>query len=96
MKWTLRTVICVALFVSLVQVSYGQVGMAGQQKPYQNLAKWYGTQSAPTLYAKAQWALDDINTYRESIGLRPVSERMLKSKVRIRSFDRRTIFRTRG
>jgi hypothetical protein len=77
-------------------MSYAQVGVAGTYKPYQNLAKWYGTQSAPTTYEKAQWALDDINVYRESKGLQPLSEDVLSGDTRqprFRLFKR--IFRGR-
>jgi hypothetical protein len=66
--------------------------MAGQHNPYQNLAKWYGTQSAPTSYEKAQWAIDDINVYRVENGLSPFSEGVLKIKLqkpRFRLFRRK-------
>ncbi|MDR1142197.1 MAG: hypothetical protein LBL62_10925 [Planctomycetaceae bacterium] len=50
---------------------------AGQHNPYQNLAKWYGTQSAPTALEKAQWGLEDVNVYRTENGLKPLSEKVL-------------------
>jgi hypothetical protein len=73
---------------------YGQ-GMAGQHNPYQNLAKWYGTQSAPTLYEKAQWALDDINVYRAEKGLSPLSETILKAEFQKPRFQLFKKFRKR-
>ncbi|MDR1271250.1 MAG: hypothetical protein LBK82_17200 [Planctomycetaceae bacterium] len=55
---------------------------AGQHNPYQNLAKWYGTQSAPTALEKAQWGLEDVNVYRIENGLKPLPETILKRNTR--------------
>ncbi len=51
--------------------------MATRARPYQNLAVWYGTQSTPAPFEKAQWALDDINAYRASKGLPELPETIL-------------------
>jgi hypothetical protein len=48
---------------------------------WSNQDDWYGTQSMPSGYEKAVWALDDINAYRESQGLAPFSENVLKMKI---------------
>ncbi|MDR0705889.1 MAG: hypothetical protein LBF88_13025, partial [Planctomycetaceae bacterium] len=75
MKRILFSVIFVLVFV-IGQNCYGQA-TPGQHNPYQNLAKWYGTQSAPTSYEKAEWALDDINAYRAEIGLKPLNKNVI-------------------
>jgi hypothetical protein len=91
----LTRILLLSIFVLIIAIGqncYGQVGMAGQNKPYRNLAKWYGTQAAPTALEKAQWALDDINAYRVTEGLTPLSESILKaeiSKPRSRMFRKR-------
>jgi len=57
---------------------FGQA-TAGSYRPYRNLAVWYATQSAPTPLEKAQWALDDINAYRTSIGLAEFTDSILSA-----------------
>ncbi|MDR1270631.1 MAG: hypothetical protein LBK82_14005 [Planctomycetaceae bacterium] len=92
MKQILRSVIFIAVLLVVCNTGYSQ-GMKGQHKPYQNLAKWYGTQSAPTMYEKAQWALDDINVYRAENGLTPLSENILKTELQNPRFQLFKIFR---
>ena len=79
MRRVLISLLCAAiLFVFVSSVS--AQNMAGQNKPYQNLAYWYGTQSAPTSLEKAKWALDDINSYRAGKGLSALPETILDTK----------------
>ncbi len=77
MKKILSALFCVAVLLS-TQSIFAQ-DMANYAKPYQNLAVWYGTQSTPAPFEKAQWALDDINTYRASKGLPELPESILDS-----------------
>ncbi len=79
MKKTLSILFCIAMFTA-VQSVFAQ-DMATRAKPYQNLAVWYGTQSTPAAFEKAQWALDDINAYRASKGLAELPESILDSNV---------------
>jgi hypothetical protein len=79
MKQILFSLLLFCLITAIGQNCYGQ-GTAGQHNPYQNLAKWYGTQSVPSDYEKAQWALDDINAYRTAEGLKPLPESIIKMK----------------
>jgi hypothetical protein len=72
------------LFIFVGRECCGQA-VAGQHNPYQNLTMWYGTQSAPTLFEKAQWAMDDVNAYRESVGLAPIGEDVLNKGIKKRS-----------
>jgi hypothetical protein len=63
-----------------------------------NLAKWYGTQSAPSKYEKALWAIDDINDYLVSVGREPISEDILKNDVRqprVKAFRAFKLFKKR-
>jgi hypothetical protein len=47
---------------------------------WSNEDDWFGTQSTPTSYEKAIWALDDINAYRAEEGLSAFPESILEAK----------------
>jgi len=84
------------LFICAIVLSASTIfaqGMATRDKPYRNLAVWYGTQSTPPPLEKAQWALDDINAYRAGKGLSALPESILDSRAFVR--PRRLLFRGR-
>ena len=78
-----RKILFSFLFAAILLVFVSSVSaqeMAGRNKPYRNLAYWYGTQSAPAPLEKALWALDDINNYRAGKGLAALPETILDTK----------------
>ena len=49
--------------------------------PFRSLEMWFATQSAPEAFEKAQWGLDDINSYRRMMGLLELPEAVLGARV---------------
>jgi hypothetical protein len=62
--------------------NWEQPGTLPPDYTWQNENDWYGTQSAPAAFEKAQWGLDDVNSYRKSQGLEPLPETILKAEIR--------------
>ena len=64
-----RTVLLLAFIVFFsVSSAFAQTPSA-PNAPFRSLEMWFATQSAPEMRDKAQWGLDDVNSYRRMMGL---------------------------
>jgi hypothetical protein len=55
-------------------------GVVPPDYSWNNTDDWFGTQSTPTGYEKAEWGLADINNYRATRGLDPLDATIIEGK----------------